>query len=154
MKEKISLLGCRIVVSPTVKSELIAEPEKYPDAVILEKNVRKGLIQEIPIEIHKMVTPKSIGRGEHETIVICASKGGIPITDDQPAINLAISKGLKPKTSEIILLELLKNKTITPEEFQKSFQSLCEIKALKLDVITLINQKARPYLKNETSGEK
>ena len=51
-------------------------------------------------------TSENLGKGERETIEICVKSDGIPVTDDHHAMNYALNLGLKPKTSEVILLEL------------------------------------------------
>lgn len=45
----------------------------------------------------------------------------IPITDDLQGIRYAKSKGLTPKTSEIIMLKLLESEMITLKEFTEKF---------------------------------
>jgi len=55
--------------------------------------------------------------------------------------------GLKPKTSELILLELLKQQIISYEEFQTMFEELAHIKSLKHEGILFFKNKAAEIIK-------
>ena len=96
-----------------------------------------------------------MGKGEKDTIEICLKNEGIPVTDDHQALNLAVSVGLQPKTSEIILIDLLKKSIIDYEKFNTLFVELAVIKALKPEIITFFNIKAEEIhkIKNNKSME-
>lgn len=98
----------------------------------------------------------NLGTGEKDTIEICLEKEGILVTGDHKALNLALGLGLKTKTSEIILLDFLKNSIITYDEFQKSFWELAHIKNLNPEIISFIFDKAKQIInnKNQNEGEK
>ncbi|KKM66190.1 hypothetical protein LCGC14_1483650 [marine sediment metagenome] len=96
-----------------------------------------------------------MGKGEKDTIEICLKNGGIPVIDDHQALSLAISVGLQPKTSEIILIDLLKKSIIDYEKFNTLFVELAVIKALKPEIIMFFNKKAEEIhkIKNNKSME-
>jgi len=146
VKEKLPLLGS-VLVSPIVKNELIADIDRFSDAKLLKKNLDNKLIEERKVKLNNVNFAKNLGKGENETIVICIRNEGIPVTDDSQAINYALNCGLKPKTSELILLELLKQQIISYEEFQTMFEELVHIKSLKHEVILFFKNKAEEIIK-------
>ncbi len=108
MKEKLPLLGITMI-GPIVEKELTSEPNKFNDAKKLKSNIKKGIIKQIKPkeEIHSSF-PNNLGDGEKECINLSILKGGFFITDDHKALNYAIIQGLKPKTSEYILLDFFR----------------------------------------------
>lgn len=148
MKEKLPLLG-KVIISEAVKNEVIADLNKFPDSQIIKTNLKKNIIQETDLKLKEVPLIKNLGRGEKETIEICVRKGGIPITDDHQAINYAITRGLKPKTTEIILLDFLREEIITLQEFKIVFKNLASIKLLKTNVIAYIKKKAEKIVNNK-----
>lgn len=145
VKEKLPLLGS-VIISPTVKNELIAEIDRFSDAKLLKRNLDNKIIEETSVKLNDVKYSRNLGKGENETIVICIRNGGIPVTDDHQAINYALNCGLKPKTSEIILLDLLKQNIIKYKEFQIIFKELARIKSLKHDVILFFKNKAEEIM--------
>ena len=141
IKEMLPKLG-DVIVSSTVKSELIDDIEKLEDAKLLKKNINRKIIKESDYKIQNPFSTENLGKGEKETIEICLKSEGILVTDDSKALNLALRLGLKPKTSEVILLDLLQNEIIDQEKFTTLFRELAVIKALKPEVITFFNIKA------------
>ncbi len=148
IKELLPKFG-DITVSSTVKNELIEDIDKFKDAKMLKKNIKKKIIKESNYNTQDLFSTKNLGKGEKETIEICLKGEGILVTDDHQALNLAISIGLQPKTSEIILLDLLERAIIDHERFYTLFGELAVIKALKPEVITLINKKAEDIIKTK-----
>lgn len=60
------------------------------------------------------------------------------------------------KTSEILLIDLLKRSIIDYEKFNTLFGKLAVIKALKPEIITFLNKKAEEIIKiknNKSMGE-
>ena len=146
VKEKLPLLGS-VIVSPTVKNELTADIDRFSDAKLLKHNLHNKIIEERKIKLNDVIFSKNLGKGENETIVICIRNEGIPVTDDHQAINYALNCGLKPKTSELILLELLKQNIISHKEFQIFFKELTQIKSLKPDIVLFFKNKTEEIIK-------
>jgi predicted nucleic acid-binding protein len=153
IKEKLTKLG-EVIVSQTVKNELIEEIDQFEDAKILNRNIENNKIRESSYKLKNYFTTKNLGQGEKDTIEICLKDEGVPVTDDHKALNLALSMGLKPKTSEVILLDLLKKSVIDYKKFTKSFDELALIKALKPEVVKFIYKKAKEIIKNNIKNSK
>jgi len=151
IKEKLTKLG-EVTVSQTVKNELIKEIEQFEDAKILNRNIENKKIKVSSYKLKNFFTTKNLGQGEKDTIEICLKDEGVLVTDDHKALNLALSIGLKPKTSEVILLDLLKKSVIDCKKFTKSFEELALIKALKPEVVKFINKKAKEIIKNNLNN--
>jgi predicted nucleic acid-binding protein len=139
----------KIYVSQSVKRELISDVDRFDDAKILKGNIKNNLINISDFETTNRFSNLNLGIGEKDTIEICLEEEGILITDDHKALNLALGIGLKPKTSEIILLDFLKKSIITYEVFQKSFWALARIKNLNSEIISFIFDKAEEIIKNK-----
>jgi len=152
VKEKLVYLGS-VYVSPVVKSELISEKEKYSDAKMLQDNFDKKLIEEMKLKGGKSIFSKNVGKGEDESIQICLQIDATLVTDDHHAVNIALHAGLKPKTSEIILIELLRERIISYEDFQNYFRKLAQIKLLKPEVVLFFMDKAMEIDKINSKGE-
>ncbi len=152
MKEKLPRLGT-IIVCKTVKNEIIADTDKFSDAQILKTNLEKGIIKELDLKLKQIPQFTNLGKGEKETIEICVKKEYLPITDDHQALNYAISCGLKPKTSETILLDFLREEIISYQEFKKVFKKLAIIKSLKADIIGFFNQEAKNIIKENEKNK-
>jgi len=146
VKEILPKLG-EVIISSTVKNELIEDIEKFKDAKTLKKNIKKKIIKESNYKIKNLFSTKNLGKGEKETIEICLNNEGIPVTDDYQALNLAVSVGLQPKTSEIILIDLLKRSIIDYEKFNTLFGELAVIKVLKPEIVTFFIEKAKEIIK-------
>jgi hypothetical protein len=148
LKEHLPALG-KVYVSKSVKRELIRDLDRFDDAKILNENIKTNLINISDFEMKNRFSNLNLGIGEKDTIEICLEEEGILITDDHKALNLALGIGLKPKTSEIILLDFLKKSIITYEVFQKSFWALARIKNLNSEIISFIFDKAEEIIKNK-----
>ncbi|TKJ23108.1 MAG: hypothetical protein CEE43_05160 [Promethearchaeota archaeon Loki_b32] len=151
LKEKLTKLG-EVIVSQTVKNELVEEIDQFEDAKTLNRNIIKKKIRESSYKLKNLFTTKNLGKGEKDTIEICLKDEGALVTDDHKALNLALSIGLKPKTSEVILLDLLKKSIIDYENFTKSFEALALIKALKPEVVKFFYKKAKEIIKNNINN--
>lgn len=141
VKEKLVYLGS-VYVSQIVMNELVSEKEKYSDAKMLQENLEKNLIEEMKLKQGKSIFSTNLGKGEDESIQLCLQFDAILVTDDHHAVNTALHAGLKPKTSEIILIDLLKEKIISYEDFQNYFRKLAQIKLLKPEVVLFFMDKA------------
>ena len=142
IKEKLPLLG-NIIISQTVRNELIADLDKFSDAKTLKINLDKKIIQESKLKLKDICTSENLGKGEKETIEICVKSEGIPVTDDHQALNYALNLGLKPKTSEMILLDFLQEDIVNYQEFKALFKELVMIKLLKPDIVSFFKEKAK-----------
>ena len=154
LKNKLPLLGT-IFVSQTVKNELIADLDKFSDAKTLKKNLDKKIIQESKFKLKDIFTSENLGKGERETIEVCLKSEGIPVTDDHQALNYAFNLGLKPKTSEMILLDFLQEDLISYQEFKALFKELAMIKSLKQEIVSFFKEKAKYIIEkknNKTKG--
>ncbi len=154
LKEKLPLLGT-VIVSPSVKNELITDINSFSDAKTLKSNFDNKIINESKLKLKDIFSSEYLGRGEKETIEICIKSEGIPVTDDHQVINNALNFGLKPKTSEIILLDFLRNNIINYQEFKAFFKELALIKSLKSDIILFFKNKAKQIVneKKKLQGE-
>ncbi len=156
MKELLPSLGYNVFLGTATKEEVTRETEKYAEAKILKGNIEKKIIQEVSLEKPTYPFPISLGKGEREMIDLCLSMGGIPVTDDHQALNYARSRGLSPKTTEILLLRFLEEKIIALNEFRQKFNKLAIIKNLKPGIVNFIYQKANSIaeqLKPERQGK-
>ncbi|MFO8020137.1 MAG: hypothetical protein R6U96_16050 [Promethearchaeia archaeon] len=141
LKEKLPSLG-EIIISETVKDELLEDLEKFEDAKILKENIENQTINLSKIKPKNIFKNENLGKGEKETVEICIENEGIPITDDHQALNFSLSFGLKPKTSEVILLDLFNESVIDFNHFMKSLRELWRIKSLSPEIVSLFKEKA------------
>ncbi len=146
-KELLPRLGCDICIGSVVMEEITHEPKKHPEAQVLQTNLKKKIIQVVTQESSALSVPPSLGKGERETLHLSITKGGTIVTDDHLALKYARGRGLDVKTSDTILLELLRNQVITIEVFREKFNHLARIKTLKPAIVQLINQKAEAIAK-------
>lgn len=151
VKEKLVQLGS-VNVSPIVKTELITEKEKYSDAKVLKENLDKKIIEEMKLKLEKSIFSKNIGKGEDESIQLCLQIDATLVTDDHHAVNIALNAGLKPKTSELILFDLLKDGIISHEDFKTYFRELAQIKLLKPEIVLFFTEMAMEIAKNNLKG--
>lgn len=122
---------------------------KFSDARRLKENLDKNIIEVSRNKTKGRRIPGNIGMGEYESIALCLEIDALFVTDDHQALNLALNTGLKPKTSEIILIDLLKKKIINYESFKVYFLELAQIKSLKPEIVLFFNEKAREIENNE-----
>ncbi|TXT63063.1 MAG: hypothetical protein BAJALOKI3v1_440010 [Promethearchaeota archaeon] len=155
LKEHLPALG-KIYVSQSVKEELISDLERFDDAKVLNENINHKLINIRNFKRTNRFSNRNLGLGEKDTIELCLKEDGVLVTDDHKALNLALGIGLKPKTSEIILLDFLKNSIISYENFKNSFWELARIKTLNPEIIAFLFDKAKEMIKprNQNKGEK
>jgi predicted nucleic acid-binding protein len=152
VKELLPKLG-GVNVCVTVKEELLEDEEKYPDAKILKRNLDKKIINVNNNSVLKPRAASSLGQGERETIECCFNTNIILVCDDRQAVNHAIGHGLKPKTSEIILLDMLGQEILTEAEFMERFDNLATIKQLKPPIISFFKERAIDIAKKRKSSE-
>jgi predicted nucleic acid-binding protein len=154
VKELLPNLG-DVNVCGTVKQELLEDENKYPDAAILRTNIEKRVIN-VQAKVQPIAASQgaSLGAGELETIGYCLKNGATLVCDDRQAVNYALGLGLKPKTSEIILLDLLDQEIINDAEFNERFDDLSSIKQLKVPIITYFRNRAGDIIAKKKATQK
>ncbi|MBD3340531.1 MAG: hypothetical protein GF353_15595 [Candidatus Lokiarchaeota archaeon] len=152
IKEKLSLLG-NIIISETVIKEATADIEKFEEAQIIKNNIEKKILKKYNSELKNIFSTKNLGKGEKEVIETCSHSDRIPVIDDQKAFNFALTLGLTPKTSEIILLDLLERDIINYNEFKKFFMNLVSVKLIKPDILDFFKNKAKSIIENKSTKE-
>ncbi|MBD3228702.1 MAG: hypothetical protein GF329_11005 [Candidatus Lokiarchaeota archaeon] len=152
VKEKLPMLG-KLIVSKSVKGEATADLEKFQEAKIIKTNIENNILKERDYNIKKIFSITNLGKGEKEVIEICSKSDSIPVTDDQKAFNFALNIGLTPKTSEIILLDLLTEDLISYIDFKTLFSKLAKIKLLKHDIIAFFKERAKKIIENKEKEE-
>jgi len=148
MKEMLPKLGANMI-GAIVKSEVIAERDKFPDAKKIESNLYNKILKEFKPINEDLPQIINLGEGEKESIEICLKENATFITDDHHALNYAISRGLKVKTTEVLLLDFLQEGIIDIKEFETQFKKLALIKSLKTNVIDFFMDKAHQIKKNK-----
>ena len=152
VKEKLHMLGT-LIVSKSVIKEATTDLEKFREAKVIKANIENNILKESDFNIKKIFSITNLGKGEKEVIEICSKSDNIPVTDDQKAFNFALSIGLTPKTSEIILLDLLTKDLIDYTDFKTLFSKLAEIKLLKHDIVGFFKEKAKKIIENKVKEE-
>ena len=153
IKEKLPLLG-KIIVSKSVIKEATADLEKFQEAKVIKTNIKNGMLKESDFNIKNKISITNLGKGEKEVIEICSKSDSTPVTDDQKTFNFALSIGLTPKTSEIILLDLLTENLIHYTDFKNLFSKLAEIKLIKPDIVAFFKERAKIIMENKVKEEK
>ena len=141
--KEIFLDSFNVIIAESVKEELLRDADKFPDAKIIKKNIDKKKLASTKFENSNKLESIYLGQGELDTVRIALHQELIPITDDLQGIRYAKSKGLTPKTSEIIMLKLLELEMITLKEFTEKFQSLASIKSLSIGIVNFFIEQAR-----------
>ena len=108
LKNLIMNTFSNIIIPTTVKKEVLFDSEKYSEANTIKKNFESKKLTEKKIQIKKIT--KNLGQGESEAISLADEEESLLITDDKLALNLAINRGVQVKTTETLLLILLKKK--------------------------------------------
>ncbi|MHA1294385.1 MAG: hypothetical protein ACTSQJ_17205 [Promethearchaeota archaeon] len=152
IKEKLPSLG-ELFISKAVIKESTADLDKFKEAKTIKSNIDKKILKLSTIKIKDQFSSKNLGKGEKEIIEICSKSGNIPVIDEQKAFNFALSIGLKPKTSEIILLDLLEKNIINYNDFKEYFYELAEIKLIKPNIIKFFKKKAKIIIENQSVKE-
>ena len=139
-KERL-LKNLKIIITNTVKCELLADLSKYQDAKIINSNI---VAQKIEIKDIENVSTKLnfLGKGEAESIENALRNKYPLICDDIQAIKYAKKQDLTVITTEIVLLNFLRSKWITDNEFSTFFHQLARIKSLNPEIIDYIKQKS------------
>ena len=125
--KEIFLDTFNVIITESVKAELLRDVDKFPDAEIIKKNIDKKKLASTKFENLNKIKSINLGQGELDTVRIALNQDLIPITDDLQGIRYAKSKGLTPKTSEIIMLKLLETEMITLKDFIEKLHNLAEI---------------------------
>ncbi|NVM56049.1 MAG: hypothetical protein HWN66_20290 [Candidatus Helarchaeota archaeon] len=132
-----------IIIPTTVKKEVLFDSEKYSEANTIKKNFESKKLTEKKIQIKKIT--KNLGQGESEAISLADEEESLLITDDKLALNLAINRGVQVKTTETLLLILLKKKNLDFLTFIEKMNDLNKVKMLKPEIFQLILKEAEKY---------
>jgi predicted nucleic acid-binding protein len=147
-KELLPCLG-RVNICVTVKDELLEDEGKHPDAKTLKENIDNCVIHIQESELILTSSISNLGKGEKETIEYCLSDEAILVCDDRQAVNYAVGRGLIPKTSEFILLDLFDKNVLAEEEFNEKFGRLATLKQLKLSIVDFFKTRASEIAKKK-----
>ena len=131
----------RITLPYAVYNEVVArgKSENYSDAALIEKNINefifvKHLNQEYKKEAEKLSS--IVGFGESEAISLCIQeKSELLLIDNFEPRKIAQSKGIKCRSTPGILLEALKKKIISSEEYESGIKDLSKYAWLSGDVV-------------------
>lgn len=131
----------KITIPQEVYNEVIikGKDENYSDASLIEKNINefifvKNLIQEHKKEAEKLTS--ALGSGESEAILLCIQeKAELLLIDNLEPRKIAQMKGIKCRSTPAILLEALKNKIITFDEYESAIKDLSKHAWLSGDIV-------------------
>jgi len=143
MKEIITKTFSNIMITSTVKKEILCDLQKFTEAKVLKANIETKKIIERDLKASRIT--KSLGLGESEAINLAKNEKALLITDDILAINQALSWEIIVKTSELLLLLLLEKKVITYNEFKGKLNELNMIKTLKPKVLEIVLKEAEKF---------
>lgn len=143
LKNLIMNTFSNIIIPTTVKKEVLFDSEKYSEANTIKKNFESKKLTEKKIQIKKIT--KNLGQGESEAISLADEEESLLITDDKLALNLAINRGVQVKTTETLLLILLKKKNLDFLTFIEKMNDLNKVKMLKPEIFQLILKEAEKY---------
>ncbi|MHA1230111.1 MAG: hypothetical protein ACTSRP_05365 [Candidatus Helarchaeota archaeon] len=132
-----------VIIPNYVKKEVLYDTNLYKEAKIIEQNInnKKIKVKDIKIEI----TSKNLGKGELEAIELAIIENSLLITDDKLALTKCLLKNVSVKTSEVLLIDLLKRKIISYDEFKCKLNELNKIKTLKPDIFQFILKEGEKY---------
>jgi len=153
MKE-IFLDTFNVIITESVKAELLRDVDKFPDAKIIKKNIDKKKLASTKFEDVNKLESINLGQGELDTIRIALHQELIPITDDLQGIRYAKSKGQTPKTSEIIMLKLYETEMITLKDFIEKLQNLASIKSLSIEIVNFFIEQAQSLNRGKMNNMK
>lgn len=131
----------KITIPREVYNEVVikGKNENYSDAALIEKYINefifvKDLNQENKKEAEKL---KSIlGSGESEAIALgIQEKAKLLLIDNLEPRKIAQMKGIKCRSTPSILLEALKNKVITFNEYESAIKELSKYAWLSGDIV-------------------
>src|SRR5437870_6177265 len=92
------LLGCRIVIAPSVEEEVAVLGAGYPDGVVAGERIAQGRIQVVPVGERRWaphLAAYAMGDGERDSLELCGQAEGVEafVTDDYLAFVAATRLG-------------------------------------------------------------
>ena len=131
----------RITIPYAVYNEVVVrgKSENYSDAALIEKHINefifvKHLTQEYKTEAEKLSS--IVGSGESEAITLCLQeKSELLLIDNFEPRKIAQSKGIKCRSTSGILLEALKKKIISSEDYESGIKDLSKYAWISGDVV-------------------
>lgn len=143
LKKLITNVFSNIFIPTMVKKEVLYNPDEHIEGDTIKKNLDSKKIIERKIRITQFT--KHLGLGELEAINLAKDENALLITDDKLALNWALFRGIRVKTTETLLILLLKKKLIDFKLFMEKIIELNKIKTLKPEVFQFILNEARRY---------
>ncbi|MHA1785034.1 MAG: hypothetical protein ACTSVE_07525 [Candidatus Helarchaeota archaeon] len=143
LKETIIKAFKNIIISEAVKKEVLQDLKKYSEAKFIEKNITSKKIKNKTIK--NIRTSKNLGQGGLKSITLAEIEKSPLLTDDKLALNNGIIYGIQVKTSEILLIELLKDGIINYKTFKEKIHELQTIKILKPNLFQFILKEGEKY---------
>ena len=134
-------LHSKVLIPYGVYKEVIVEGKKenYSDAAFIEKCINDFIFVKDLIEEHKKEAEKLkgvIGLGESEAIQLCLQeKSRLLLIDNLEPRKIAESKGLECTSSPGVLLEALKTKRLTFNEYEAAIKDLSKYAWLSGDIV-------------------
>lgn len=138
---KLSLLGFlnkiydEILTTDIVAGECVDKGKEagYEDAIIIEKQIKGGLIKIITLDARKKVEARKLAKEARihigkATAILLAKNEGIDdiIIEDKKARRIARIYGLKPRGTLSIILELVARQVLSRKEAEDYIKKLIE----------------------------
>ena len=137
----LEMLYKRINVPYEVYKEVIirGKNDNYSDASLVERYINESIFIKDLNEEHRKEAEKLktiLGSGESEAIALCIQeKAELLLIDNLEPRKIAQMKGIKCRSTPGILLEALKNKTITFEDYKSAIKELSKHAWLSGDIV-------------------
>ena len=134
-------LYSKVIIPYGVYNEVIVEGKKenYSDAALVEKYMNEFIFVKDLTQDHKKEAEKlknMVGTGESEAIELCLQeKAKLLIIDNLEPRKIAELKGLECRSTPGVLLEALKNKIITANEYESEIKELSKHASLSGDIV-------------------
>ena len=131
----------KITIPPEVYNEVIikGKKENYSDAALVEKYINEFIFVKDISQEHKKEAEKLknvIGSGESEAIELCLQENAkLLLIDNLEPRKIAELKGLECRSTPGVLLEALKNKILTFNEYESSIKELSKYAWLSGDMV-------------------
>jgi predicted nucleic acid-binding protein len=105
------LVGCRIMIAPSVEEEVAVLGASYPDGEVAGECIAQGRIQVVPVAERRWarhLAEYALGDGERDTIELCGQIADIEalVTDDYLAFVAATRQGLTAWMLPDLVVEL------------------------------------------------
>ena len=114
------LLGCCIVVAPSVEEEVAVLGAGYPDGVVAGERIVQGVIQVVPVAMRKWarhLAGYELGQDERDCIALCGQMGDVEalVTDDYLAFVATTRLGMKAWMLPDLVVQLAERGSLTAD---------------------------------------